>query len=291
MSQYLNTVQLNGEKIKDKFRLRAPIDEETGEFPREYTEEDIEKVRKLQKSVAKNKSEVVIKGTGVLVGDDIYIDCPNGDMIYDIDSKAKIMQVYCANRAKGKNKIKKMCKDILDKEFSKLAKTKVESSYTFTDYSKLNKLYEKNENWFIFNIIEGDEELCFDFYLSDFSKVIKYIKPYKANALKSPFNKIYLPSYQDKLKKDKAIRDSFVKYSLPKDVWKLAKIQCQILAKEKHLKIGKAHEYAYSEFGKNKNRDFAIEAISQPEGKYKIPHYLHKIGLFEEFVNFLESQG
>jgi len=286
MSQYLNTAKVNGERVKDLYRIRAIYDERTGDFLREYTEKDI-----------KNKTNP----TGELIGEDIYIECTNGDMIYDINPREKIMQLYFSSRNRGRNRLRKMCKDLLNKDYDKLVKAYNKEGYGFHDYSKLNKLYNPDgntsnvkgvigsENWFVFNITEGDEELWFDFYLKDIDKISKYVgicKPYKS---KTAYQKRYLPSYEETLKKKREAEDSFVKHVLPKDAWKTLKKEVTRVMKDKKLKLDTVYDFIYEEFGKKHKQDFIKESLEQKEGKYKTPHYIDKIGLFDELIKFVKS--
>ena len=248
-------------KWKDEYRCAAPYNETTGEFPRD--------------------------DEGNLSEEDVYIVCAGQDMIYDYDSGKSILIAHFDRGRKVASEIYKKLYQDFEKKFIKTEKPKKEGeeSKEYTDWEKFYK-YVNSLNLDIINHIqENDQELWFHFNGNKHIEEIA-MKAKKPKANKSPFNSQYLPSHKEKLKAKKLEEARYVKYEMPKGYWDEMKTMLPSIAKKDGVKIDKVLERLYKSFGKKKKINFIAES---DKNNYKINHYIHHLGFWDEFVNFVKG--
>ena len=141
-------------RYKGKYRLKAPIDKNTNDFPRD--------------------------SNGKIDTDDIYIDCAYGNQIYHYGHG--VLVAYIPSIGRGHNILINIGEDLLGKE-------KVEKLNR--DYDQLyNLLIEEGT---IKEIKQNDEEIEFKFKAKNIELVAKYLKPKTGGAGISPFSARNLP--------------------------------------------------------------------------------------------------
>lgn len=244
-------------KWSDTYRLRAPYDLTTGEFPRKKRKDNSD---------------------AELCTEDVYIECYNDDMIYDINSSKGILQAYFSSRQRGR----KVVNQIVGDDFDKLITSESFNGYHHNNYTQINQ-----GNYIIFDISENDSELWFSFKGNkDLEYIAKLMKAKKPMSSKTPFNNKYLPSHKEKLKLKRESELKYIKYdNMPKGYWDVMKNTIQpAIAKKHNMKIDQALKLAYVLFGQYKDVNFIIEAKNN---NYKTNHYIHKLGLWDEFINYL----
>lgn len=237
-------------KWKDEYRCVAPYDEETGQFPRD--------------------------SKGNLSEEDIYIECANGDIIFDYASSKGILEAHINSRQRGRGIVSQL---IGEDNFKKLPKYS-DCGYGYYDYAGI-------KNDIILKVEENDQELWFYFngnkHLDVIAKIMKAKKP-KANT--SPFNSQYLPSHKEKLEAKKLEEARYVKYEMPKGYWDEMKVILPKLMKQKSMMMDKVLDDCYKKFGKEVKKNLIKDA---DENNYKINHYIHHLGLWDDFVNFTKQ--
>ncbi len=141
-------------KYKGKYRLKAPIDESTNDFP---------------KALNGNNEDI-----------DIYIKCRKGKIFHYGHG---VLQAYIDKLGTGRNVLKSIGIELginIDDYTTINNKTKI------YDYNNFYKALEENRT--IFDIEETDEEILFKFKDKDIEKIIKYLQPQTSGASISPFS-------------------------------------------------------------------------------------------------------
>jgi len=273
LSEYLQTATVDGAKIKDIYRIRSIFDEESKDWLRDKD--------------------------GNLDGTDIYIECPYGDMIYDIDPSKRIMQAYITSIGRGRNILKVFYTDILGLDLNKF-NTKANVKPKFDDDGNIISsedkivfdveafLQELNsiDKCVIYKIFENDEEVQFDFHLSNIKPIAGLLKAKKPMATTSAYNSKYLPAHKEKLAADKLEEARFVKYEMPKGYWGDIKKLLPTLMKQKSMMLDKVLNNCYKEFGKS----IKINLLKDSDANnYKINHYIHHLGQWDNFVLYVNG--
>lgn len=239
-------------KWKEKYRCVAPYDLDTGQFLRD--------------------------NDGSLSDEDIHIECFDRDMIYDYDSGKSILEAYFSNRQRGR----RIVKELIGEEDSKLITTYSDCGYNYFEYDKVN-----SKNLFIFKIQENDEELWFHFNGNkDLDKIAKIMKAKKPKANTSPYNVQYLPSHKEKAAQKKLEEARFIKYEPPKGYYTEMDVLIKTLMKEKGKMLDKILGECYKKFGKQIKVNLIEDA---DKNNYKINHYIHYIGQWDNFVSFIRG--
>lgn len=141
-------------RYKGKYRLKAPIDKNTNDFPRD--------------------------SNGKIDTDDIYIDCAYGNQIYHYGHG--VLVAYISSIGRGHNILVNIGEELLGKE---------EIEKLNRDYNQLyNLLIEEGT---IKEIKQNDEEIEFKFKAKNIELVAKYLKPKTGGAGISPFSTRNLP--------------------------------------------------------------------------------------------------
>lgn len=141
-------------RYKGKYRLKAPIDENTNDYPRD--------------------------AHGKIETDDIYIDCAYGNQIYHYGHG--VLVAYIPSIGRGHNVLMSIGTELIGKET-------VESLNR--NYDKLYELLLKEGT--IREIRQNDGEIEFKFKAKDIELIAKYLKPKTGGAGISPFSSRNLP--------------------------------------------------------------------------------------------------
>lgn len=141
-------------RYKGKYRLKAPIDENTNDYPRD--------------------------AHGKIETDDVYIDCAYGNQIYHYGHG--VLVAYIPSIGRGHNVLMSIGTELIGKET-------VESLNR--NYDKLYELLLKEGT--IREIRQNDGEIEFKFKAKDIELIAKYLKPKTGGAGISPFSSRNLP--------------------------------------------------------------------------------------------------
>lgn len=239
------------EKFKGKFRLRAPIDGFTNQFPRDLND---------------NYSDY-----------DIYIDCANGIQISYFGKGW--LEAYIPSLGRGRNIIKAIYSDFIkpieDSDYLTIIEREQDGEtvqYNSFDY---DALYQDNElNKLINTIVETDEELICRFKWDLMEKFEKYFKPKTSAASRSPFSNKNLPKGD---------------YEIPEDDINQYKEVASKLAKEDILKLGHwTKDYIKTLANKKHKLEDIKSEMKQKMMDNKA--YIHFVGRWDDYLKFLENK-
>lgn len=172
---------------------------------------------------------------------DCYIDCYKNIKIYYYGKS--ILEAYIPSLGRGHNIIKSI-KDELSEDI-------------------------------IFNIVETDSEILFQFKASNMNKLEKYLKPKTNGASISPFSSKNLPKNKE--------------YKIPDEELQCYKNIVKKIGQNRILDIShRTNEYLKSLVSKkitweNIKADMALKGLF---GK----NYIHSIGKWNEYINYLEKR-
>lgn len=252
-------------KHKEEHKCVAPYDLSTGQFPR--------------------------NNDGSLADEDIYVECACGDMIFDYESGRGILEAHFDSRQRGRAIASGIYNGIygdFNKRFVHIKKGKDgQEDREETDWEGFYK-HVNSLNLDIMNTIQdNDKELWFFFndkkHYGDISKLMKAKKP-KANT--SPYNIQYLPAHKEKAAQKKLDEARFVKYETPKGYYAEMDVLVKTLMKEKGKMLDKILDECYKKFGKQIKVNLIEDA---DKNNYKINHYIHYIGQWDNFVNYVRG--
>lgn len=241
------------EKFKGTYRLRAPYDLDTNQFPRDIN--------------------------GAYSDYDIYIDCSNGIQIYYY-GRGKL-NAYIPSLGRGRNIIKAIYSDFIkniddtnyaetvdrkDKKTGEIIKSKIFNYDALYKDSELNKI--------IFNIEETDEEVLFRFTWDKMKQFEKYFKPKTSAVSRSPFSSKNLPKSDYEILEDDQLKYKEVTSKLPK---------------EDVLKVGHWTNDYIKSLANKKNK---LENIKNDMKKncMKAKEYIHFIGRWDDYLKYLEKE-
>lgn len=240
------------DKFKGKYRLKAPYDLSTNDFPR--------------------------KLNGTLEDIDVYIDCQNGIQIFYYGHKK--LEVYIPSLGRGRNIIKSIYSEFVQD---------IESSPYFTFTEKENKdgvltktnsydydsLYaDKELNKIITDIYDTDEEVVFRFYYDKMEQLEKYFKPKTSAASRSPFSTKNLPK---------------TAYFIPDEDLDIYKNIVAKIPSEDILTITHSTNSFLKSLTTKKNPWENIKADMRLKG-LKARDYIHYIGKWNEYIEYLKKE-
>lgn len=254
MSEYLL-------KWKDKYRCMAEIDESTGEFTRHYN--------------------------GQYEYDSIYITCNNEDQIYDVNSRKSILQAYITSVNRGHRIIKEIYQKYIANDFSERFEKVSDKGNPRVDWDNFVSHVNSLNNDIMFDIQDLSCEVLFNFNGNKHIDIIaELLKAKKPMSNTSPFNVKYLPKHKEKLALRKAENDKYKKYDMPKGYWdEMKNIILPTLAKRYKCKIDKVLDDCYKDYGKHIHKNLVKEAESN---NLKVNHYIHSIGEWDNFIEYLK---
>jgi len=127
-----------------------------------------------------------------------------------------------------------------------------------------------------------DKETLIYFYAKNIDLFAKLLKANTKGAKTIPPNSIKNLPHEKEVNKKNQYR------GMPKDWWKEFSAYGNNITKKNHLSAKSTWSYVYSEFSKIVKRDIVTEANKE---NYKTSHYIHKIGLWEEFSQYMKKEG
>lgn len=241
------------DKFKGTYRLKAPYDLSTNQFPRDLN--------------------------GSYSDLDIYIDCANGIQISYYGRG--ILESYIPSLGRGRNIIKAIYSDFIkpieesgyltvsEKEDEKTRELKTINSF---DYDALYQ--DKELNKIINTIHETDEEILFRFTWDKMKDFEKYFKPKTSAANRSPFSSKNLPKSNYEIPEEDQLKYKEIAAKLPK---------------EDILKIGRLTNDYIKTLANKKNK---LEAIKDDMKKncMKANQYIHFTGHWSDYLKYLEKE-
>ncbi len=249
MSNYLM------KKYKGKYRLKAPIDKSTNDFPKKLddTNEDI----------------------------DIFIKCKRGKIFHYGHG---VLQAYIDKLGTGRNILKSIGKELnvniddytitKEKKDGTLYTDKQGNLTKFYDYENFYKALEEDKT--IFDIEETDEEVLFKFKDKDIELIAKYMLPQTSGVSISPFSNRNLPK---------------AKYEIPLEDLQEYKDIISFVPKEDILYVSHATKDFISNISKN-YKEFKGKDIKAEQKKVclKGKEFIHSVNLWEDYLKFLKSE-
>lgn len=203
--------------------------------------------------------------------DDFYIPCTNGSKIRHYEQN--ILLYYCPSIGRFRNILKKIYEDKIG-NLDKLTSTKKFKDKEITSYNYELIYKELLDKQIIFYIEEYDNEGEFRFKTDLMDYIAKLVKASTTGANISPFSTKNLPS---------------VKYNIPKDDLIKYKKIIEILEKKEMYLLAqwskKFDEVIKSQKGKlyDVNAERRLSCLAGKE-------YIHSIGLFDDYLKFLQEQ-
>ena len=240
-------------KFKGIYRLNAPYDLRTNQFPRDLN--------------------------GTFSDYDVYISCQHNIQIF-YSGKSKL-EAYIPSLGGGRNIVKAIYSDyiqdiekspyltITEKEDEKTGEVKTINSF---DYDALYA--DKDLNKIIYDIYDTDEEVLFKFSWDKMKDFEKYFKPKTSAASRSPFSSKNLPKSDYEIPEEDQLKYKEVAAKLPK---------------EDILKLGHMTNNYIKTLANKKNK---LEAIKDDMKKHcmRNKEYIHFIGKWEDYLKYLEKE-
>ena len=239
------------DKFKGKYRLKAPYDLSTNDFPR--------------------------KLNGTLEDIDVYIDCQNGIQIFYYGHKK--LEAYIPSLGRGRNIIKSIYSEFVqDIESSPYCtfteKENKDGVLTKTNSYDYDSLYaDKDLNKIITDIYDTDEEVVFRFHYDKMEQLEKYFKPKTSAASRSPFSTKNLPK---------------TAYVIPDEDLDIYKNIVAKIPSEDILTITHSTNSFLKSLATKKNPWENIKADMRLKG-LKGKEYIHAIGKWNEYIKYLEK--
>jgi hypothetical protein len=221
----------------------------------------------------RNSNQFNRKANGTFEDIDVYIDCANNTRVFYFGDG--LLECYVMSLGRGRNVIKNIYSDFVkDIESSKYMTIKEASGKKTTVYDYESLYKDKDLNEIITDIYETDEEVIFKFYWDKMEMFEKYLKPKTSAADRSPFSLKNLPRTD---------------YTIPSEDLEGYKKIVQNLGRENVILVShKTTAFMKSLVNQNNTwedikADMALKGI---KGK----DYIHSIGKWEEYVNYLKDE-
>jgi hypothetical protein len=239
------------DKFKGVYRLKAPIDKTSNQFPRD------------------------LKGN--YEDADVCIECSNNIQI-NYYGRGK-MESYIPSLGRGRNIIKAIYSDFIkpieESDYIEVIKSEKDGEIkqiTSYDYEALYK--DKELNKLIYDIIETDEEVLFKFHWEKMKDFEKYFKPKTSAADRSPFSTKNLPKSDYEIPEEDQLKYKEVAAKLPK---------------EDILKLGHMTNNYIKTLANKKNKLEAIKD-DMKKHCMRNKEYIHFIGKWEDYLKYLEKE-
>ena len=241
------------DKFKGKYKLIAPYDLTTNDFPR--------------------------KLNGTLEDIDIYIDCQNNIQIFYY-GKRGLLEAYIPSLGRGRNIVKNIYSEFVQDIESSIYLVSIEKENKDGEVVKINSYdyeslyHDKELNNIITDIYETDEEVVFKFHYDKMEQFEKYFKPKTSAANRSPFSTKNLPK---------------TKYIIPDEDLNAYKNIVSKIPVENILSVThKTNDFMKSLVTK-KNSWENIKSDMRLKG-LKGKEYIHSIEKWNAYIKYLEEQ-
>lgn len=242
-------------KYKGIYRLRTEVDKRLKSFPREYD--------------------------GTLADNDIYIDCEKKARIFHYGKG--VLEYYIPSIKSGNSIIRTIYRDFINKNNTKTTSNTYEVekdgkpiTVTKQSISILNEVLfreELSKSDFIFNIVDTDTELLFQFH-SKHLKELEYILCPKTNgADRSPFSSKNLEK---------------TKYIIPDGELEVYKVLTSKIPKNELILLAKYTTSFIQSLVTKRNSWEDIKADMVLKG-LKGKEYIHSIGKWNDYIKYLEK--
>lgn len=240
------------DKFKGKYRLKAPYDLSTNDFPR--------------------------KLNGTLEDIDVYIDCQNGIQIFYYGHKK--LEAYIPSLGRGHNIIKNIysefVQDIDNSSYVTITEREDKNGVlTKTNSYDYNALYaDKELNKIITDIYDTDEEVVFKFHYEKMDQLEKYFKPKTSAANRSPFSAKNLPKCN---------------YIIPDEDLDMYKNIVSKIPSESILTVTHSTNSFLKSLVTKKNSweniksDMRLKCLKSKE-------YIHSINKWDDYIKYLEKE-
>ena len=238
------------DKFKGKYRLKAPYDLFTNQFPRDLN--------------------------GSFSDYDIYIDCSNNVQIF-YNGKSQL-ECYVPSLGRGRNIIKAIYSDFIKpiekSDYITITEREKDGEIIITNSFNYDALYQDKElNKLIHSIMETDEEVTFRFKWDLMEKFEQYLKPKTSAASRSPFSAKNLPRGD---------------YEIPEEDMNKYKEITSKLPKEDALKIGFMTKDYIKSLVTKKNKLEDIKADMKKK-MLNNKEYIHSINCWDDYLKYLEK--
>ena len=242
-------------RYKGTYRLRTEVDKRLKSFPREYD--------------------------GSLADNDVYIDCEKNARIFHYGKG--ILEYYIPSLKSGNTIIRTIYRDFINKnntettsntyEIKNSGKSMTVTKQTISILDKVLFKEELNKSEFIFNIVETDSEILFQFHSKHLKELENILNPKTNGSDRSPFSSKNLPK---------------VKYDIPLEDLDMYKLIVENIGKNRILELSHMTNSFLQSLETKKNTwenikaDMALKCIKGKE-------YIHSIGKWDDYIKYLES--
>lgn len=242
-------------RYKGTYRLRTETDKRLKSFPREYD--------------------------GSLADNDVYIDCEKNAKIFHYGKG--ILEYYIPSLKSGNAIIKTIYRDFINKnntettsntyEIEKNGNTMTVTKQTISILDEVLFREELIKSDFIFNIVETDTELLFRFHSKHLKELEHILHPKTNGADRSPFSSKNLEK---------------TKYIIPDVELEVYKVITSKIPKNKLILLAKHTTSFIQTLVTKKNTLEDIKADMVLKG-IKGKEYIHSIGKWNDYINYLEN--
>lgn len=243
------------EKFKGKYRLLAPYDINTKQFPRDLN--------------------------GNYDDSNVYISCHKGIQIFHYGHG--ILEVYIPSLQVGHNIIKGIYNEFINADNSRMISKDIENkngqTISKTTIEIINKsIYDQdiqslNNTSIIFDITESDSEVIFKFNIKYFDDLVKYFNPKTSGASISPFSTKNLPKNKE--------------FKIPDDDLLLYKETTQSVPKEDALRLGQLTTSFIKTLANKTLTLQDIKADMRLQG-LRGKDYIYSIGKWNEYLEYIK---
>ena len=241
-------------KYKGKYRLKAPIDLSTNDFPR--------------------------KLNGTLEDIDVCIICKNNGQIFYYGHR--VLQYYIPSIKRGNSIIRELYSTYINPDNTKenIVERTIGDKVTKTITHEIldQDVYESDmkKSKLIFDIEQTDSETLFKFHDKNSDKIFPFLKPSEYGSSISPFSTKNLPKCEYEIPTEDLLKYKAVLNKLNEDErLKVAHVTTQFL----NDKVKNKPMYRRVDLGKEMRKQ-----------KLKSKEFIHSIGMWKEYISYLDSK-
>lgn len=242
-------------KYKGTYRLRTEVDKRLKSFPREYD--------------------------GSLADNDVYIDCEKNARIFHYGKG--ILEYYIPSLKSGNTIIRTIYRDFINKnntettsntyEIKNSGKSMTVTKQTISILDEVLFREELNKSEFIFNIVETDSEILFQFHSKHLKELENILNPKTYGSDRSPFSSKNLEK---------------TKYIIPDEELEVYKVLTSKIPKNELILLAKYTTSFIQSLVTKRNSWEDIKADMVLKG-LKGKEYIHSIGKWDDYIKYLES--
>lgn len=243
-------------EFKGTYRLKAPYDLETYDFPR--------------------------RPDGGYEDCDVYIDCENGVKIFAYSDE--ILEAYIPSIQCGRNIIKNIYRDYINESntITSVSEVDIERNgkviHVLKEYISIinDDMFCKDlkNNMYLFSIAETDKEIMFRFDLKDLNKFAMYLNPKTSGSNISPFSKKNLPKN---------------KYNIPDEDLIKYKVLIEKLPQNDLILLSKVPKDFLKSIA-TKESTYEWLKLDMKKKGYKQKEYIHSIGMWDRYIEYIKMR-